>query len=251
MDEQKLKDRVAIVTGGAHGIGRAICELLAAHGAAVLIADIDDAAGEETAAGIRKRGQAASFLHADVSDPADVKRVVQAAAGARERIDVLCNNAALLGEWHDAMAASPEQWTRSFSVNLLGAANFMREALQWMIPHRSGSIINIASVQGLVAGRSSAAYTSTKHALVGLTRSAAVDFGRHNIRVNAVCPGPIQTRISPKPGEELYERQISKTMLGRVGQPSEVAQAVLFLASDESSYITGVALPVDGGWTAM
>ena len=120
-----------------------------------------------------------------------------------------------------------------------------------MIRNKSGSIINIASMQGLVAGRSSAVYTSMKHALVGLTRSTALDFGPQGIRANAICPGPIRTRISPPLGSEMHQRQIAKTMLARTGEPREVASAAVFLASDESSYITGVALPVDGGWTAF
>jgi NAD(P)-dependent dehydrogenase (short-subunit alcohol dehydrogenase family) len=120
-----------------------------------------------------------------------------------------------------------------------------------MLRQRSGSIINIASVQGLVGARNSVAYTSVKHGIVGFTRSVAYDYGPHNIRANAICPGAIHTRISPEPGDELYQRQISKTFLGRVGVPREVAMAALFLASDAASYVTGAAIPVDGGWTAM
>ena len=120
-----------------------------------------------------------------------------------------------------------------------------------MIRQGNGSILNIASVQGLVGARNSAAYTSMKHGLVGLTRSAAYDYGPHNVRVNAICPGAIQTRISPQTGSELHQRQIAKTFVGRVGIPREVAYAALFLASDAASYITGAAIPVDGGWTAM
>jgi NAD(P)-dependent dehydrogenase (short-subunit alcohol dehydrogenase family) len=120
-----------------------------------------------------------------------------------------------------------------------------------MVKQKGGSIINISSMVGLVGGRSSAAYVSIKHALVGFTRSVAYDYGPHNIRCNVICPGPITTRISPKPGSELYQRQISRNFLGRVGKPREVANAALFLASDEASYITGAVLAVDGGWTAM
>jgi NAD(P)-dependent dehydrogenase (short-subunit alcohol dehydrogenase family) len=248
----RLNDKIAIVTGAAHGIGRAIAELFADEGAWVLVADLDDAAGEATAAAIRGRGGRAAFWHVDVSDESQVAAAVRHAAEAGGgRIDVLCNNAAYLGEWHDIVSAPPEEWDRCLRTGLLGAAHFTRAVLPLMVPRRSGSVVNIASVQGVVGARASAAYTSMKHAVVGLTRSVAVDFAPHNIRVNAVCPGPIATRISPEPGSELYQRQISKTPLGRVGQPREVAYAALFLASDEASYITGAVIPVDGGWTAV
>jgi NAD(P)-dependent dehydrogenase (short-subunit alcohol dehydrogenase family) len=120
-----------------------------------------------------------------------------------------------------------------------------------MIPHKNGSIVNIASIHGLQGGRVSAVYTSMKHALVGLTRSTACDFGPHGIRVNAICPGAIRTRISPPAGSELHQRQIAKSMLARTGEAREVAWAAVFLASDESSFITGITLPVDGGWSAF
>lgn len=247
----RLANKVAIVTGAAHGIGRAIAELLAQEGASVLVADLDQDAGEAVASGIRGLGNNAQFAHTDVSSQADVERAVKLAAEQSGRIDVLVNNAAHLGDLFDVQRATPDQWDHSFSVTFMGAALFTRAALPSMLPHQRGSIINIASVQGLVAGRSSAAYTSMKHALIGLTRSTAIDFGKHGIRANAICPGPIHTRISPPPGSELHERQIAKTMLARTGEPREVACAAVFLASDESSYVTGITLPVDGGWTAF
>jgi NAD(P)-dependent dehydrogenase (short-subunit alcohol dehydrogenase family) len=247
----RLADKVAIVTGAAHGIGRAIAESLAEEGAAVLIADIDADAGEDVAAGIRKVGRVASFVRVDVTDDSQVAAAIQLAAAKKGRIDVLCNNAAFLTAWRNIEHASAEEWDTSYGVNLMGAVTFTRLALPHMTPHRAGSIINIASIQGLVGGRSSPAYTAMKHALIGLTRSVAYDYGEQNIRCNAICPGAIHTRISPPDGSELHQRQISKTFLGRVGQPMEVARAAVFLASDEASYITGAAIPVDGGWTAM
>jgi NAD(P)-dependent dehydrogenase (short-subunit alcohol dehydrogenase family) len=248
----RLSNKTAIVTGAAHGIGKAIAELFAEEGASVLIADIDDIAGEATGAGIRSRGGRAEFQHVNVADDrqtaAAVKRASEMGQG---RIDVLVNNAAYMAPWHDVVHATREEWDRCFQTSLLGSASFLREVLPLMVGRRSGSVVNIVSVQGIVGGRNSAAYTSTKHALIGLTRSAAYDYAPHNIRVNAICPGAIETRISPQPGTELHDRQISKTPLGRIGQPREVAHAALFLASDEASYITGAVLPVDGGWTAI
>jgi NAD(P)-dependent dehydrogenase (short-subunit alcohol dehydrogenase family) len=149
------------------------------------------------------------------------------------------------------VAAPRDEWEKCYKTTLMGSAHFMREVLPMMVTQRAGAIVNIASIQGMVGARTSAAYTSMKHALVGLTRSVACDYAPYNIRVNAICPGAIQTRISPQPGSELYDRQISKTPLGRIGQPRDVAYAALFLASDEASYITGAVLPVDGGWTAI
>jgi NAD(P)-dependent dehydrogenase (short-subunit alcohol dehydrogenase family) len=181
-----------------------------------------------------------------------VKKAVKIAAAGTDKVDVLCNNAAFLSrEWHGAHNATDTEWKKSLEVSLFGAQHCSREVLPFMMRQKSGSIINISSVQGLVAGKESVAYTTIKHALIGFTRSVACDYGAHNIRCNALCPGAISTRISPEPGSELHQRQLGKSFLGRVGQPREVAQAALFLASDESSFITGTVLAVDGGWTAM
>jgi len=248
----RLENKVAVVTGGAHGIGRAIAEIFAEEGAQVFIADLDRVAGESVAAGIRRGGGTGTLVRCDVSSVENVASAVKRAAGKAGRIDVLCNNAAYISkQWHKSGDAPDEEWEKSFRVSLLGTQRFTRETLRFMVKQKGGSIINISSMVGLVGGRSSAAYVSIKHALVGFTRSVAYDYGIHNIRCNVICPGPITTRISPKPGSELHQRQISRNFLGRVGKPREVAGAALFLASDEASYITGAVLAVDGGWTAM
>jgi NAD(P)-dependent dehydrogenase (short-subunit alcohol dehydrogenase family) len=247
----RLANKVSIVTGAAHGIGRAIAEMFAVEGAWVLAVDLDGDEGNSVVEAIRSSGGQASFAAADVTSVDDVERAIKLASKHAGRIDILVNNVAHLGDWLDVEQATAEQWQHNFSTTLMGAVHFTRGVLPWMLPQKIGSIVNISSMQGLVAGRSAAAYTTMKHALIGLTRSTAVDFGPKGIRANAICPGPIRTRISPALGSEMHQRQLSKTMLARTGEPSEVAWAAVFLASDESSYITGAAIPVDGGWTAF
>ena len=241
---------MAIVTGAAHGIGRAIAELFAYEGAAVLIADVDAAAGSEVAAAITAHVVWPSF------GTAMSGRAIRSARWwKRPRVspDVSTSCATMRpisASFTRCSMPRTTEWERCLRVQVLGANNCTRAVLPYMLEQRAGSIVNIVSIQAMVGCPTSVAYTAAKSALLGFTLSAAYDYGRHNIRVNSLSPGPIQTRISPKPGDAHYQWQCDQTILGRTGQPREVASAALFLASDESSYITGTNLPVDGGWTA-
>ena len=247
----RLQGKIAIVTGGANGIGRAISELFAEEGAWVLIADLEEAAGKETVDIIRGCGGQAEFVRTDVSDQVAVKTAVEIAGAKTGRIDVLVNNAAYLStDFHGALDSTEEEWRKCIDVALLGTHRFSQAVLPFMLSQEKGSIVNVVSIQAMVGCPTSVAYTATKSALLGYTLSLAYDYGAKNVRVNSLCPGPIQTRISPKPGEPSYQWQCDQTVLGRVGYPREVAWAALFLASDEASYVTGATLPVDGGWTS-
>ena len=247
----RLKDKVAIVTGGANGIGRAICERYADEGAWVLVVDIEEETGQSVAAAIQANGGMASFCRGDVSKQEDILHAVEIAAAQSGRIDILCNNAAYLSpDFHGALDSTDEEWQGCINVALLGTHYFTKAVLPYMIAQKSGSIVNVVSIQGMEGMMTSVAYTATKAALLGYTMSVCYDYGLDNIRINSLCPGPIQTRIAEGPEDPHYAWQCDQTTLGRVGYPQEVAWAALFLASDESSYVTGVTLPVDGGWTA-
>ncbi|MBS1800612.1 MAG: glucose 1-dehydrogenase [Acidobacteria bacterium] len=247
----RLKGKVAIVTGGVNGIGRAISELFAAEGAYVLVADIEDEGGRTSADLARAEGWKLEFVRTDVTRVEDVKHCVDRAAAFNGRIDILCNNAAYLSaDFHGALDATEEEWRRCIDVALLGTHACTQAVLPYMVEQRQGSIINVASIQAMQGMMTSAAYTATKAALLGYTMSLSYDYGPDNVRANALCPGAIQTRISAAADSPHAQWQREQTTLGRVGVPQEVAWAALFLASDESSYVTGIALPVDGGWTS-
>lgn len=248
---KRLQDRVAIVTGAANGIGRAIAEEFAAEGAWVLVTDLDGEAAARVAAEIRAAGGQAESCKVDIGVPNEIIAATKIASDKFGRIDILCNNAAYIGQWHDVLNATEAEWNGCLQATLMGTQNFTRAVLPWMIPQKRGSIIITSSIQGMVACPNSVSYTTVKAGLIGFARSAACDYGQHNIRVNVISPGPIKVGYSPPPGHPIHTYQINNTFLRRVGQPKEVGQAALFLASDDSSYITGAVLPVDGGWTAM
>ncbi|HYB71645.1 MAG TPA: SDR family oxidoreductase [Candidatus Bathyarchaeia archaeon] len=253
----RLDGKVTAVTGGASGIGEATARLFAEEGAQVAIADVDVARGRQVADEIRARGGRALFLETHTEREAECVAFIEAAAGALGRLDVLVNNAGMR-LYQTVVEASAESWDAILGVNVKGYAFCAKAAIPAMRRGGGGSIVNVASIRSVVAGGNMVQYDTTKAAVAGLTRAMALDHAADRIRVNAVCPGPIFTRFherrattAGKSFEEFRAEFGRGTMLKRPGTPAEVAACILFLASDDSSYVTGTSLYVDGGQTAL
>lgn len=245
-----LKEKVAIVTGGASGIGRATALLFARESAKVAVADYDPGGGQETLEMVESEGGDAIFIETDVSKPEDVERMVKDTVVTYGRLDVLFNNAGV-GETAKVTEASLEHWERVLAINLRGVFLGCKYAIPEMIKNGGGSIINNASILAEVGFSEAAAYSASKHGIVGLTQTIAIDYAAEGIRANTVCPGFIRTPMVMKGLDEETRGYIAGLHpLGRMGEPEEVAEAVLFLASDRSSFVTGTCLFVDGGYTA-
>jgi NAD(P)-dependent dehydrogenase (short-subunit alcohol dehydrogenase family) len=252
----RLNGKVAIVTGGSVGIGQATAVLFAEEGAKVVISNPNVAAGEEAAAQIRAAGGDAIFVQTDISNEDHCRRVCDEAVKAFGQLNILVNNGAAF--IFKGLEASVADWQKILSVNIMGTALMSRFAVEYMKQVGGGSIVNLGSISSFVAQPSFITYSATKGALLQMTRNMAMDLAPFNIRVNCVCPGTILTRASyehmEKVGQTLEEflaEQGPKHLLNRVGDPREVAYPILFLASDEASFITGTHLMVDGGYTAQ
>jgi len=246
-----LKDRVAVVTGSSRGIGRAIALKLASLGAKVVVNYRTNAeAAQEVVEAIGALGGQAMAVQADVADADDAKRLIRAAQTTYGGLDILVNNA---GTTRDTLLArmSDEDWNLVINTNLKGAFNCTKAAIRPMMRQRRGCIVNITSVAGLVGNPGQANYSAAKAGMVGFTKAVAKEVGSRNITVNAVAPGYIPTDLTATLPQELVEKAIEMTPLGRPGASEEIAHAVAFLVSDEASYITGVVLRVDGGLAMM
>ena len=250
--EKQFQEKVAIVTGGSFGIGRATAIAFADRGAKVAIVDyIED---NETLNHIQAAGGEAIFVKCDVSKGADVKAMIEKVMAAYGRLDYAFNNAGIEGASAPTHECTEENWERTIGVNLKGTWLCMKYEIQQMLKQSKGAIVNCASIAGLVGFQGLPVYVASKHGMIGLTKTAALEYAKSGIRVNAVCPGVIKTnmvdRITGR--EKEVEKQFEDMEpVGRMGQPEEVAEAVIWLCSDAASFVTGDAMAVDGGWTAQ
>jgi NAD(P)-dependent dehydrogenase (short-subunit alcohol dehydrogenase family) len=250
--------KVALITGGGNGIGRASSIGFAAHGARVVVVDRDGVAGENVAGVIRQQGGQAVFVRADVTSSADVQTYVKAALDAFGAIDCFHNNAGIEGKVAPTAEYDEETFDAVMGVNVKGVFLGLRYVLPVMLKQKRGAVVNTASVAGLMGSPGISAYVASKHAVIGLTKVAASEVARAGVRVNAVCPGPIDTRmihslhsmISPDNPAQVGERYQAAIPIGRYGTPEEIANVVMFLCSDLASNVTGAHYVVDGGRTA-
>jgi NAD(P)-dependent dehydrogenase (short-subunit alcohol dehydrogenase family) len=251
-----LEDKVALITGAGSGIGRATSLVFSDEGAKLVLADVDEHGGEETARLVREAGGDALHVTCDVTDSAHVDAAVASAVERFGRLDCAFNNAGIGGESTRLADYEEEAWHRVIAVNLTGVFLCMKSELRQMVAQRSGAIVNAASLVGVIGYPYLTAYNAAKHGVVGLTRTAALEYATGGIRVNAVCPAWIETPMvmdeGPAPASipEVYEAIASLVPMRRLGKPAEVAQAVVWLCSDAASFVTGHPLLVDGGVTA-
>lgn len=246
----RLKDKVAVITGGTFGIGESTALLFAKEGAKVVIAARNAEKGEKVVSKIKENTGEAIFVKTDVSKEEDVKNLMKETVNTFGKLDVLFANAGV-GDMGDLDSTSLDNWNYTLGVDLTGVFLCSKYAVPEMEKNGSGSIINCASILGHVGQPSVTAYAAAKGGVVNMTRTAAVTYAKKGIRINAVCPGYIETNILDGLNDEILQHLISLHPVGRLGRPEEVANAVLFLASDESSFVTGANLLVDGGYTAQ
>jgi NAD(P)-dependent dehydrogenase (short-subunit alcohol dehydrogenase family) len=249
---ERLKDKVAIVTGGASGIGRATARLMAAEGAAVCVGDIDAAGGQQIIREIEQLRGAGLFVRADVSQAEDAERLVGETVERFGRLHVLHNNAYWARSGRTVLTLDESDWDRTLDVCLKSMYLMSRYAIPHMIEAGGGSIVNMASAVALMGTRAGPAYAAAKGAIISFTKSLAIDFGKQGIRVNCIAPGSIATGANAERWSDpsWTDFILEHSLLNRVGRPEDIAHAVVYLASDESDYVTGTTLIVDGGATS-
>jgi NAD(P)-dependent dehydrogenase (short-subunit alcohol dehydrogenase family) len=244
--------KTAIVTGAASGIGRTSALLYAKKGAKIVVSDVDTSGGQETVQMITDQGGEAFFFQTDVSDHKQCEALVEATVSEYGRLDIAFNNAGIGGEQNPTADYSIEGWQKLIGINLSGVFYCMKYQIPAMLKTGGGAIVNMASILARVGIENSPAYVTSKHGVIGMTQNAAIEYGRHGIRVNSVGPGFIRTPLIAEleANEEVRNQLIAMHPIGRLGEPEEVAELVIWLSSDKASFVTGAYYPVDGGYLA-
>jgi NAD(P)-dependent dehydrogenase (short-subunit alcohol dehydrogenase family) len=244
--------KIAIVTGGASGIGRTTSEYYARDGAKVVVSDVDEGGGQETVRRIREAGGEAVFVRTDVAEPAECEALVRQTVEKYGRLDIAFNNAGIGGEQNPTAQYSLEGWQKVIAINLSGVFYCMKYEITAMLATGEGAIVNMSSILGEVGFAGSPAYVAAKHGILGLTKNAALEYGSRGIRVNAVGPAFIRTPLiaAIEENPQALSGLVAAHPIGRLGEPGEVAELVLWLSSDKASFVTGAYYPVDGGYLA-
>ncbi len=245
--DQLLKDKVAIITGGANGLGKATAYLFSEHGAKVVIVDVNQEAGDQVVQEIKNSGGAASFIKTDISNSNAVNEMVDSVVEEHGRIDILINNAGILAD-AQLVKMTEEQWDRVIGINLKGVFLVGQAVAQVMKEKENGGVIvNTSSVVGLYGNFGQSNYVASKAGVIGMTKTWARELGKSGIRVNAVAPGFMKTEILSSMPQKVIDYMVDKTLLKRMGEPEDIANAFLYLSSDMGKYVTGAVLSVDGG----
>lgn len=253
-----VSGKTALVTGAGAGIGRATARKFSTEGAKVVVSDIDSTGGIETVRLIHADGGKAIFIQADCSKPEDVKALIEGVVEEYESLDCVCNNAGIEGKIAPFAEQTIENYDAVMNVNARGVFLCLRAEIREMLTSGGGAIVNLASIAGLIGFPGIAPYTASKHAVNGLTKNAALEYGKDGIRVNSICPGGIDTRMLDSLAEQTSGGQQSSQQmmaplhpLGRIGTPEEVAELIVWLCSDRAAFVTGANIPIDGGYVAQ
>ena len=243
--------KIAFVTGGGDGIGRATSVALSACGAKVIVTDINEKMGKQTVDQIKSMGNEASFYKMDVSVETEVKSITEIVVEENKKIDLAINNAGVGGDFESIHKTDLSDWNSTLNINLNGVFLCMKYQIKYMLRNRFGRIVNVSSMAGLKGVGGGASYSVSKHGVIGLTKSAAIEYGDHNIRVNSVCPGFIDTKLIQNVPKNVIDFNMKINPMKRIGKTKEVADSILWLLSEKSSFVNGHSISIDGGYGSL
>jgi len=243
--------KIAFVTGGGDGIGRATSVALSACGAKVIVTDINEKMGKQTVDQIKSMGNEASFFKMDVSVETEVKSITEIVVEENKKIDLAINNAGIGGDFESIHKTDLSDWNSTLNINLNGVFLCMKYQIKYMLRNRFGRIVNVSSMAGLKGVGGGASYSASKHGVIGLTKSAAIEYGDHNIRVNSVCPGFIDTKLIQNVPKNVIDFNMKINPMKRIGKTKEVADSILWLLSEKSSFVNGHSISIDGGYGSL